>query len=428
MRRFLVLLLLVFAMTSAWSADFSTERVFMYESPSGNAAFFDLSKTLYLPKYSSSWANGSYEGNSLNGTYSNVNYVGQLGYAFTDHDIVFEISTDGRFTSQSDPTKYREFYIALRPKVRAGSSETDQISYEGGGYETNYILGSGGSVVSSDDRLPNTSDEGYLSFQTQAFTVGNNKINVGPDTTLRYVSRFWFDVLVCMDELRPEDLQHLSENDDYIAKVYITWHCTDSDCTKTIHNGSFTMVMHGYYGSKSSSADSDLAMYVIPTADSMSLNLADIMASSSPEKKIADLNVYCTVNKAKDTSLNMLEHLFIFASSSPYYDSNTTGEFKMYGTNSSNGKSIPFTLVVKSKDGSSTVGTFDGTDVYPTTKSNSIDFSDYLQTAKGRMMESIFSVVMETDVYINFTSGYDLTYHPKDVYEGYIYYHIVTDL
>jgi len=424
MKRILLLALLTIAFvvplnSEASNTQFATERTFMYEAPASgsNASFFDLSKTLYLPCYSSEWGKHN---DATYGTYSNENYVGQLGCAFTNHNIVFTIETDGRFTSQSDSTKYREFYIALVPRIRASSSEI--TDYKNNGSENNYKLGSGGSYVDESDRVPNSLDSGNITFIAPSFTVDDNYINIGAGTNMKYVSRFWFDVLVCMEELSAADLQHLAENDDYVAKVDISWQCDGTDCSKSVHSGTYTLILHGYYGSKDSSTSS-MTMYVNPTADSMSLDLSTILASSDDSdrvRKISDLNVYCS-----SSSTNWADRLFIFASTSSSY-STAGSQFQLEGVSDSS-KTIPFTIIVK--DDETVLGTFDGTGYFTKNSADCLDMSDYVQYSQGRMLENAYSVVMESEVYLDFNTGTDtaelLSSLPSDVYQENIYYHIV---
>ncbi len=422
MRKVLMVLLLAVIVSPAFAGrneSAAEERVYCYdESAIKPNAYFDLSQTLYLPRYGTNWgADGS---NPDYGTYGDKNYIGQFGCALTGYAIEFTVQSDGHFTSQSDPTKYRNFFLALRPRIRINN--TPYVHYYDDGTDVNYLLGSNGTLVSTDERLPNTRANGVVSYVAPAYTTEDNYRNIGPGTNnFYYVSRFWCDMLVCMDELTPAELQHMSDANDYVAMVTVSWRCIDPACeTPEKYNGSYTFVLHGHFND-SDPVNRQISMYVNPTADSMKLDLATILAAETEEgrqRKIADLNLYCSSRND-----NWKDRLFLFLSSNPNY--NATGStFRLVGETNRN-KSIPFKILVKNSDGSGN-RVFEGDGTYTKRKSDCIEIpNSCIQVLQDRLTALHYSVLFESDVYISFESGIDIDALPSDIYESYIYYHIV---
>ncbi len=375
----IVLLLMVLLVFS--SAIFATESFWCLNattnvSSSGDhyrfnySTVFDLSNNSAFttnngnPRYSD-YASQSRPNNPLNSSRA----IGTVGVADCAHSIVYTVNTNGgRFVSQSDPSKYREFYVVNVPDFSSSKGKTSRFYYL---YDT---------YTSTSSVAPNTKDGGTLSLTTP---ITNSTENVSDrnrnasDTSGTYTS-IGLDLFLCMKTLTDADLEHLSENDDYIATVTVSWHCNHAGCTEN-HSGTFDMVVRGYYGSNSGQARDSFLLIVNPAPDASTLDLKQ-MIKDNQTKTIASMRIATTTKEG--TSGNAYawrDHIYAFLSASADY---TTSDYSGFVLTKMTNRSItiPYTLTVyNTTSGSSMEGqVFDGTDHFiEHDQSYCIDLKDY---------------------------------------------------
>ena len=120
MKKTTIILVIILSMLPLFAAE---QVWFMYSTRM--TSNINLGDTYYLPDYSKTWTQDTSIGNPLTGTYSTINTLGNFGVMSCEHKLHFTITTDGRFVSQSDPSKYREYYLAMRPRCRIkGGNDT----------------------------------------------------------------------------------------------------------------------------------------------------------------------------------------------------------------------------------------------------------------------------------------------------------------
>ena len=410
MKKIIILLLIILAMIPVFGA----EQVWFMQS-TRMTDNINLGDTYYLPNYTKTWTQDKSIGDPIKGTYSTINTLGNFGVMSCDHKLCFTITTDGRFTSQSDPSKYREYYLAMRPRCRIKS-----------GSDSDYNRGSNGVKVESTDRLTNTKLTGSMTYITPPVSSSGSAVPIDAAGTIKTIDRFHADLIVCMDELTSADLQHLSEKDDYIATFTIEWHCEENGCTNPNHSGFYTMVLKGYYGDDNPKF-SLVSLFARPTANAANLDITKTLSENNGKAVIADLSFYCA-SKAK-YDWNGKVYVFISASSS----SKTSDPTGFVLTNRTTQQTIPYVLNVY--DGSGTlVGTFDGKDKSNGAKpAHYIDFRNSTLTMNDREGNKSYSIVFEGNVEIDLSvSGVTepqinsnlITY--GGVYTSTIYYYVVT--
>lgn len=393
----------------------SAERVWYMDS-NNFVNHVDLNSTFYLPKYTYDWQNNDSLGSAENGTYSKINTLGNFGVIECDHRIEFFIETNGRFVSQSDSTKYRDFYIAFRPRCLNKSPGVNK--------DVNYNLGSNGIDINTSDRLPNTKVTGTLDYIAPAVPVNGKETRIDSSGTIGLVTRFHSDLILCLDELTPEDRQHLSNSDDYIGEITLGWRCAEDGCQNPSHYGSFKVILRGYYGTNAPSS-SRVTMYVNPDPGSTSLDISKIVRQQGGVANVAELKIYATSTKSTKWS----DKLFTFISASNNYNDNTkTFALK----NSRNATLIPFTVSVYQSDGSTLVKSFSGNTKYASNMTDYINLAPFQTAIPNREGDQTYSVVFEGIVKINLNltaadldSDTNLTY--PGMYTSSIYFHIVTD-
>lgn len=367
----------------------SDARIWFYtdNGSSYNVSAVDLSKSYYLPKYSTPYDNSSGLGNIEDGTYSRkVNVLGNIGCAYTGHDIKFTIYTDGRFESQSDPTKYINFYAALKPRCR----------YTGGSDDANYLWDpTTDSAVDGSTRVPNTNNASHSASAVGPGITQTDRLRPISATETKQLMRFYCDLLVCINPLTSEDLMHVAEATDYFARIEITWSCMETNCEDPTHFGSYSFVVRGYYGDPDASTK-EVFMFVNPDPASMNLDILNILSDATPDQNygehtIADLNLIAV------TSTKKWQNLKVYISSRRQTDTNNASTFSLNNiSNSSSGLSIPFSIVVRSLDGTTT--TFDGTDKQNTSNYISLTNSYYSILNKGG--SQFYSLDYSGEVYI----------------------------
>lgn len=392
---------------------FGAEKVwYMYSTRMTDT--INLEDTYYLPNYTKTWTQDKSIGDPISGTYSTINTLGNFGVQDCEHKLKFEIVTDGKFVSQSDPSKYRNYYLAMRPKCRIKN-----------GQDTNYNLGSNGVDVNLSDRLTNTKLTGSMTYITPPVAESGSYVRIDSSGTMKTIDRFHADLVLCMDELTSEDRQRLSEKDDYMAIFTINWHCEENNCDNPAHQGHYTVILNGYFGSEKPRY-SLVSMFVNPTVNALNLDILKTVRENSGKSVIANMSFYCQSKAQYDWN----NKIFVFLSASDSSKTNVTGGFKLI--NRVSGKQIPYTLNVL-HDGN-VVATFDGTD-----KSNNgkpahyINFNDPSITTKliDREGKTSYSIIFNGDVEIDFGNlteeqiNADLLNY-GGVYTSTIYYYVVT--
>ncbi len=201
--------------------------------------------------------------------------------------------------------------------------------------------------------------------------------NRGRKTTA-YCSSVGLDLFLCMVQISDADLEHLAENDDYIATISVSWHCTEANCPYN-HSGTFDMVVRGYYGSNSGQARDSFLLIVNPAADVNTLDLKK-MIKEDQTKTIASMTIATTTKEG--TSGNAYawrDHIYAFLSASADY--NTADHSGFVLTKMTNRSiTIPYTLTVyNTTNGTSMQGqVYDGTDYFiEHDQSYCIDLKDY---------------------------------------------------
>ena len=372
----------------------------------------NLEDTYYLPNYTKTWTQDKSLGDPIKGTYSTINTLGNFGVMSCEHKLCFTVTTDGRFTSQSDPSKYREYYLAMRPRCRIKN-----------GSDSDYNRGSNGVYVESTERLINTKLTGSMSYITPPVSASGSAVPIDAAGTIKTIDRFHADLIVCMDELTPTALQHLSEKDDYFTTFTIEWHCEENGCDNPNHSGCYTMVLKGYYG-EDNPRYSLVSLFVKPTVQARSLDILDTIRNHDGKEIIADMSFYCA-SKAK---FNWKDKVYVYLSASDNSKTSRPGGFML--TNRTTTQTIPYTINVL-HDGV-VVGTFDGTDSSNGKRpAHYIDFTNAQTSLIDREGNTSYSIVFEGEVQIDFGDLSESTINSNlilygGVYTSNIYYYVVT--
>ena len=373
----------------------------------------NLGDAYYLPDWNKTWSS-SYEdkGDPVNGTYSVLNTLGNFGVMGCDHSLCFTIHTDGRFVSQSDPSKYRNYYLAMRPKCRPKGSG-----------DINYNLGSNGADVNLTDRLVSSRVTGTLTYITPPVSESGSYVRINKNGTMKTIDRFHADLLLIMDDLTSEDLQRLSEKDDYYTTFTIEWHCQEPDCTNPKHSGNYSVVLRGYYGD-TVPRYSLVSLFVKPTVAARNLDILDTVTNNNGKATIADLSFYC----ASKPGFDWKNKVYVFLSASTASKTASSTGFRL--VNRDTQKTIPYTLNVLLNGVQ--VGSFDGTDFSnnntPGHYINLTNAQSYLIDREGN---TSYSIIFDGEVQLDFGNltaeqiNADLVNY-GGVYTSNIYYYVVT--
>ena len=264
-----------------------------------------------------------------------------------------------------------------------------------GGNDTDYNRGSNGVRVELSDRLINTKLTGSMTYITPPVSSSGSSVPIDPNNTMKTIDRFHADLIVLMDELTSEDLQRLSEKDDYFTTFTIDWHCEENGCTNPNHAGHYTVVLKGFYGNNNPQY-SLVSLFVNPTVTAINLDVLDTVANNDGKATIANISFYCA-SKAKYDWKNKV---YVFLSASNSSKTSSSG-FKL--TNRTTNQVIPYTLNVL-KDGV-VVGSFDGTDSSNGKKPvHYIDFTSAQSSLIDREGNPSYSIIFDGDVQIDFGS------------------------
>ena len=406
-KTFLLILILVLM-----APLFCEEKVwFMYSTRMTEN--INLGDTYYLPDWKKQWTQDKSKGDPINGTYSTINTLGNFGVTGCEHNLCFTIHTDGKFVSQSDPSKYRNYYLAMRPKCRDKQANKD----------INYNLGSNGADVNLTDRLVSSRVTGTMTYITPPVSESGSYVRIDSNGTMKTIDRFHADLIVIMDELTSEDLQRLSEKDDYYTSFTIEWHCQEPDCTNPKHSGFYTVVIKGYYGD-TVPRYSLVSLFVKPTVTARNLDILDTVTNHNGKATIADLSFYC----ASKPNYNWKNKVYVFLSASIASNSSSNNGFAL--VNRDTGKTIPYTLNVLLNGNQ--VGSFNGKDFSNgAAPGHYINFTDAHSSLIDREGNTSYSIIFDGEVQIdlgNLTADQinaDLVNY-GGVYTSNIYYYVVT--
>lgn len=415
------------------AAAWLTPRIWFENDYSSRKNVINMESLFYLPTMDT-----IYPSNSPTGTYSSVNTLGNFGCAYCNHDIIFTVQTDGKFVSESDPTKYREFYIAIIPRVRYDTLDRKNSTIDDKVYCMDRTY-QGGEVAGAV-LAPNTRDVSGNPMKTLTITAPAismdpyTKYYVGPDGE-QHVFRFWCDVLICLPALTQEDIQHLIESDDYSATVTVSWTCAGEGECNTSHSGSFQFNLRGYYKTQQGSQDS-LAMFVVPTSSSVNLDIRSILERNTQEENIAQMNVYTTtVKKSTNIWARFQGSQITEVRVKPFISANSSWN-QQEGQNPNsfaltNGiTSIPFSVIVRDPDHTSGnvsgyFWEFDGSDYWGKNNMNYIDLTNYVVRINDRQGTEYNMISFTGDVYISFSGQTIPNPLASGIYSEDIYYYIV---
>ena len=290
--------------------------------------------------------------------------LGTVGVGGCSHAITYVIDTHGgQFVSQSDPSKYRSFYVVNVP----------DYSVSGSNSRSYYCLNSSGT----SGNAPSTLGNNTMTF-TAPITDGNTSTsiynNYGNSTNVKCVS-IGLDLFLCMANPSSE-LEHLAQNDDYFATITVSWSCSEG-CPG--HSGTFDMVVRGYYGSNSGQDRDSFLLIVNPAPDASTLDLKQ-MIKENQTKTIASMRIATTTKEGTSGSAYAWrDHIYAFLSASADYNTaNHSGFVLTKMTNRS--ITIPYTLTVYNTTAGSTMEgqVYDGTDYFiENDQSYCIDLKDY---------------------------------------------------
>lgn len=355
----------VFAVESFWCLN-ATANV----NSSGDHYRFNYSTVYDLSTYY------SYNGHTTPqlGDYNKTNglneakALGTVGVGGCDHAIEYTISTNGgKFVSQSDPSKYREFYVVNVP----------DYSVSGSAERKYFCLDSNGTGGNAPSTLNSTNSMTFTAPVTNGNVSAKIYNNYGNSSNVKCTS-VGLDLFLCMAQLQNADLEHLSENDDYFATITVSWHCTTAGCTQN-HTGTFDMVVRGYYGGNSGQARDTFLLIVNPAADVNTLDLKS-MIKENQTKVISSMTIATTTKEGTSGSAYAWrDHIYAFLSASPdYMTTDYSGFVLTKMTNRS--VTIPYTLTVyNTTSGSPMTGkVYDGTDHFiENDQSYCFDLRDY---------------------------------------------------
>lgn len=407
MKKIILFLFIILLMTSLFGAE---QVWFMHSTRMTDN--INLEDTYYLPNYTKTWTQDKSLGDPIKGTYSTINTLGNFGVMSCEHRLCFTVTTNGKFISQSDSSKYREYYLAMRPRCRVK-----------GGNDTDYNRGSNGVYVDSSERLINTKLTGSMFYITPPVSSSGSAVPIDAAGTIKTIDRFHADLIVCMDELTSADLQHLSEKDDYFTTFTIEWHCEENNCTNPKHSGNYTVVLKGYYGDDDPQY-SLVSLFVKPTVQARNLDILDVIRNNSSKEIIADMSFYCA-SKAK---FDWKNKVYVYLSASD--NSKTTQSRGFELVNRTTAQTIPYTINIL--QGGAVVGTFDGTDFSNGKKpAHYIDFSNSQTSLLDREGNTSYSIVFEGEVQVDFGSLSESIINSNllnysGVYTSTIYYYVVT--
>lgn len=292
--------------------------------------------------------------------------LGTVGVAACEHKINYTITAldQGRFVSQSDPSKYRNYYVVIVPDKGDEDGTSRTFYYPGNDSETSYA--------------PSTKN-GPIEFETVATRTTTSSWGWGGYTTTTTDISMGLDLFLCMDQLQDDDLMHLAQSDDYYATINVSWECTEGTCQEN-HSGSFDITVRGYYGSTANSYDS-IFLLLNPTTESTKINIKEVAMNHST----VDIATF-KINTITKQNFTWQDHLFAFLSASEDYNVPDNNGFilKKMGDNST---TIPYTLTVYNTTNgviSENKKVYDGRNYFTnaaSARSFCLDLTDYTKTS-----------------------------------------------
>lgn len=319
----ITLLMLSFAVTA--EARFYTLNA-TENTGDGNQYRFSYTTVFDLTDYFSGTPKyGDYAGSSNpNGKLNEARSLATVGVAGCEHQIVYTITAtnEAKFVSQSDPSKYRKYYVVVVP---------DQGDIEG--TSRYYYYPNGG----------NSSSTALSTKNSNSFTLTTIKTDGSVTTRVNYsyvtIGSMGLDLFLCMDQLQDEDLLHLAQSDDYYATINVSWHCANGNCTDA-HSGSFDITVRGYYGNNGGQERDSVFLLLYPTTESTKINIKEVAMNHST----VDIATF-KINTTTKEDFNWKNHLFAFLSASANYNVSDNNGFilKKMGDSST---TIPYTLTV----------------------------------------------------------------------------------
>ncbi len=420
MKRFLILILLIILVPVL---AFSAESFFVLDATdwvrsTGSYYRYNFQSVMNL---SDVFEHPNYSKSDYDSKLSSDNAIAAIGVAGVSHNIRYTIDTHGgTFVSQSDPSKYRSYYIVASPDY----SDTTGSSISRSFYKYDVV---NNRAISDSELLPSTKDSPIMTYVTPKTDGSYQNISSSSDD----IYSFGLDLFIIMDELSNKDLTHISENDDYIATITISWECYQNNCHSN-HSGSFDINLRGYFG-ENTGLDTDTFFIVVePTSQSLNLNLKDILLNHET-KTIANLIINTTTRRIKESSSSgwswwggnndddnstdykWRDHLYAFLSSSPDY--NSSNQRFLFKNIMDSSITIPFTLKVSNSSDPSHYSTFDGLDYFVSKTSNSgnfLDLKDYTKSSTDYY--SKFTDRFQKSYYaINYKASVDMTLQDKEV-------------
>lgn len=367
MKRILMLLLLVMLPCLAFADN--SETVWLNNDLAVNDRYgahysFDLSQTYYIPKISVNW-NESNE----NGTINAFNYWGQFGTKNCSHRLKVTFTSNQKFISQSDPTKYRDFDISVHSEIiYTGNADSDnRYRWYASGlpHTTNGIRDNGYAIT---DYWPNTVTNGSPFVYYTPITDGQTAQMTNSNES-HVVNTYWSNLLINLQPLTTEDQKHMHVADDYIAEIQVSWECADDpDCTIASHSGSRLIRLRGFYGSADTS-DDYASIYIAPNSNATNIDI-ETLARTGNSLNIGTLQVHTTTatnnyqyggSSAYDWNSNL--HVFAASTDNP----TSAGQpFTLKRVSGGTQTEIPFTVTIVDSNNPSSSITFDGTDSYST--------------------------------------------------------------
>jgi hypothetical protein len=309
--------------------------------------------------------------------------LGTVGVAACEHKIKYTITAldQGRFVSQSDPSKYRNYYVVIVPDKGDANGTARNFYYPGNDSETSYA--------------PSTKN-GPIEFETVVTRTTTSSWGWGGYTTTTTDISMGLDLFLCMDELTDADLMHLAQNDDYYATIRVEWQCTVSSCSEN-HSGSFDITVRGYYGSTQNAYDS-IFLLLEPTTESTKINIKKVAMTHST----VDIATF-KINTVTKEEFNWQNHLFAFLSASSDYSVSDNNGFilKKMGDSST---TIPYTLTVYNTTNgviSENKKVYDGRNYFTnaaSARSFCLDLTDYTKTSVDSFRDTYNAINYEGKV------------------------------
>lgn len=425
--------------------------------PSDNLAYFTPSSNTVIN------LDESYNTPLMNAAINTLglNYLGKIGSMNTTHSIMFSIASSGRFQSMSEPSLYREYWLALCPYYITRNNMNVAQGEKPYCYDTLTQ-----TTISSTSLVPNTRDALDHSINVATpptFSENASTVPVGPSSETAYVRNQLYTIMLCMESIDSETLKHMAEVDDYYTDITISWVCLNPDCEETSHSGSYSLNIRGFYSENSNNYLDSLSFVISPSAESLGIDLIEMALENpqnqnpKPSVKISDFRIVSyprTVTESGETpskmdlyrgncvAYNWNEHVYVYISASSDLSGYNEG---FLFVNKVSHNTIPFQLQVRDSNTGEVNNniTYDGTTAWnglqgsPAPSSYCLDLGTLNITNDNRgneygsidFSQSVYLVLPESSVamlrnYKSNPSASGAGVFPGK-YEATIYYHII---